>query len=128
MNIQPLCGVCLHVSISIPEMNEDAYQLFDIKNETGTPERRLLLAIIERAILDYVGNEAKEKEEAGFWLFLDSSDSEDQFSFEWTCSQLDLQSKAIRDKIKKMPMRGDSRLAPWYMTKNLEKEQFQKAS
>ena len=39
-------------------------QLMGLPNMTGTPERRLLLAVLERAILDYVGNDEREFEQA----------------------------------------------------------------
>ena len=51
--------------------DSDSTALFETPNLTGTPERRLLLAILERAILDYVGNDSKEVLEAGDWLFTD---------------------------------------------------------
>ena len=100
-----------------PSIDYDGYQFFDIPNDTGTPERRLILGILERGILDLVGNDAKEALEAEFWLFEDESDEEDQFSFRWVCGQLDLDFPLVRQKIKAMPKRGESRLAPWYMKK-----------
>jgi hypothetical protein len=94
----------------------DGYNLFDIPNQTGTPERRLILALLERAILDFVGNEQKEALESEQWIFNDDLGGEDdQFSFNWTCLQLDLDANHIRRKIREMPKRGLSRLAPWYM-------------
>jgi hypothetical protein len=101
----------------IPEIDaySSSFGLFEAANETGSPERRLLMGIIERAILDYVGNEPKEKLQATEWIFNDEDDENDEFTFAWVCSQLDLPTDKIRSSIAKMPMRGDSRLAPWYM-------------
>jgi hypothetical protein len=97
-------------------LDHDGYNLFDTPNETGSPERRLILAVIERAILDYVGNEQKEAQDAKLWIFSDEfGDENDQFSFDWACFQLDLDAATIRRKIHNMPKRGTSRLAPWYM-------------
>jgi hypothetical protein len=88
-------------------------------NMTGTPERRLLLAILERAILDFVGNDERELEQAEQWLFApERHDRNDHFSFEWVCEQLDLDPKRIAAKIKKMPRRGSRKVAPWYFTKH----------
>jgi hypothetical protein len=95
----------------------DFSELFGAPNMTGTPERRLLLAILERAILDYVGNEPREVEEAREWIF-EPSRSEGgrlQFSFMWLCEQLDLDHRYIALQIKAMPRRGKSKIAPWYM-------------
>lgn len=113
----------------------EALDILGIPNATGSPERRLILAILERAILDYVGNDAKEAEEAENWLFSDSgdcgnrdeNDAEDvddslsevdlPFSFPWVCQQLDLDACGISEQIRAMPKRGKSRIAPWYLNK-----------
>ena len=100
-----------------PEIDYEAYRLFDIPNMTGTPDRRLLLAIVERAILDLVGNDQKEAQSAEAWLFDEDDDTESQFSFAWICQELDLQLYDIRTKIRNMPKRGENRMAPWYMAK-----------
>jgi hypothetical protein len=85
---------------------------------TGTPERRLLLAILERAILDYVGNDAREVQEAQEWLFEDGDNGRNpQFSFAWLCEQLDLDPDKITRHIKSMPRRGTRKIAPWYFAK-----------
>ena len=95
---------------------------FDAPNFTGSPERRLLLAILERAILDFVGNDKREVINAGEWLFDDNSDDSSdeypEFSFLWLCDQLDLDAQTISECIRQMPKRGTHRIAPWYLTKN----------
>ena len=84
-------------------------------NFTGTPERRLLLAILERAILDYVGNEEREAESATQWLFGDTDETcSDPYSFAWVCHQLDLDATHIAASVRAMPKRGNRRVAPWY--------------
>ncbi|MDC0357739.1 hypothetical protein OAO01_02910 [Oligoflexia bacterium] len=96
----------------------DTSEMLGIPNHTGTPERNLLMAILERAILDYVGNEQREVEEAKGWLFNDLHDSAfTEFSFPWICQQLDLDLGSIVGKIKAMPKRGARRVAPWYFAK-----------
>lgn len=106
---------------AFPEIDGSSNSLLDIPNPTGTPERRLILAILERAILDFVGNDAKEVLTSEDWMFGDDDDEDDdvmtEFSFRWVCQQLDLDLKDIREKIKAMPKRGESRLAPWYLSK-----------
>ena len=94
-------------------------QVIGQPNMTGTPERRLLLAILERAILDFVGNDARELEQAEEWLFSSKKNTKvEHFSFEWVCEQLDLDPKRIADKIRAMPRRGSRKVAPWYFTKH----------
>ena len=50
--------------IQIPVIDQDAFHLFDFPNLTGTPERNMLMAILEGAILDFVGNDEKEAQAA----------------------------------------------------------------
>jgi hypothetical protein len=106
-------------------IDKDAFVLFDTPNLTGTPERRLLLAVLERAILDFVGNDEKEMDQAKEWLFGDlefgpSDPTATEFSFPWLCQQLDLDIENITEKIKAMPKRGTNRVAPWYFTRTIK--------
>lgn len=119
----------------------DSLEIFGNQNERGTPERNLLMAVLERAILDYVGNDEREIADAEEWLFDDiearnldkisqnegethdyqknSSESPllSPFTFDWVCQQLDLDSKFVSNTIKAMPKRGNKRVAPWYFDK-----------
>jgi hypothetical protein len=111
---------------SIPTIDGDGFNLIEVPNETGTPERRLLLAILERAILDFVGNEETEVAESEVWLFGDLDAHyhfngelpKQMFSFSWICDQLDLDTASIARKIKAMPKRGNHRIAPWHLMKS----------
>jgi len=88
------------------------------RNNRGTPERNLLMCILERAILDYVGNNKKEIERASDWIFTNSNtDHKKPYSFIWLCSELDLNYKKIAKVIREMPKRGTNRVAPWYTLK-----------
>lgn len=101
-----------------PGVDGEFEQVVGQPNMTGTPERRLLLAILERAILDFVGNDERELEQAEEWLFSTrKSGKVEQFSFEWVCEQLDLDPTKISAKIRSMPRRGSRKVAPWYFTK-----------
>lgn len=88
--------------------------IFELPSFNNTPEARLLLALLERSILDYVGNEDKEREEASTWLFDDSDENDYLISFDEVCETLELVPAAVRTKIKSFPRRGDRRVAPWY--------------
>lgn len=93
--------------------------LFEPYNERGSPERLLLLAILERAILDFVGNDVREMEQATAWMFGgDDELSAEPFSFQWVCKELDLDSARVSAMIKAMPKRGTNRVAPWYFQKD----------
>lgn len=98
----------------IPTIDPDAYNIYDYPVVCGTPERNLLMAMMERAILDFVGNQEQEIEDAREWLFEDQEQIHRSWSFEWICEQLGLNQGKVLDTIKKMPKRGDNRTAPWY--------------
>lgn len=103
----------------VVSLSQQSGELFDIPSGKGTPERNLLMAILERAILDYVGNDKKELEEAGDWLFGDLENYQhDEFSFPWLCEQLDLDPQKTAGIIKQIPRRGMRRVAPWYVNRD----------
>lgn len=102
----------------LPVIDNEAYNLIDGPKLTGTPERRLLLAMLERAILDFVGNDSLEVDQAQQWIFSDLEDPDFlPFTFSWVCQQLDLDHQRIAKTIKEMPRRGSRRVAPWYFAK-----------
>jgi hypothetical protein len=109
--------------VFFPVIDNEAYNLIDEPKVTGTPERRLLLAMLERSILDFVGNDETEVEQAQLWIFgsqelpneLVTEESPlSPFSFPWVCQQLDLDHNKIASIIREMPRRGNRRVAPWY--------------
>ncbi len=104
---------------SFSGINHDYQQEFGSPNMTGSPERRLLLAILERAILDFVGNDLREIAEAEEWIFsYNDISTAGNFSFSWVCEQLDLDRNKISQKIRSMPRRGARKVAPWYFQKS----------
>lgn len=101
--------------VGSPMIDQDSSNLFEVPNSTGSPERRLILAVLERAILDFVGNDLREVQEAEEWLFGErDTPTNAPFSFAWVCRELDLDSRVIAEQIRAMPKRGESRIAPWY--------------
>ena len=92
---------------------DDEIPSFEQPNFTGSPERNLLMAMLERAILDYVGNDKKESDDARQWIF-GSNHPYEEYSFAWVCSELDLDPARISDTIASMPKRGNRKIAPWY--------------
>lgn len=111
----------------------EAAEFVDAPNERGTPERNLLMAVLERAILDFVGNDQKEIDDAEEWFFdgleggTYDSNSLNEFSFPWLCQQLDLDPVYVAETVKNMPKRGHRRVAPWYFMKR-EEEGLKQAS
>ena len=104
---------------TLPTIHVDAGDSFGLPRERGTPERNLVMATLERAILDYVGNHSAEVKAAEEWIFADTENFKPVlFSFAWVCEQLDLDPQKIAQIIKDMPKRGDRRVAPWYFKNN----------
>ncbi len=92
---------------------EEVYLRTMLETTTKFPERNLLVAMIERALLDYFGNQAVERTEAADWLFSDES-SEEPFSFQWVCGQLDLSPVDVTAQLKKIKPRGELRPQQWW--------------
>ena len=107
--------------MSAPLLDSSVNSLFDEPNYTGSPERMLLLAVLERAILDFVGNDPREALAAQEWIFSPyCQDTSEPFSFPWVCRELDLSPEIVSGVIRAMPKRGNNRIAPWYFSRKLQ--------
>lgn len=62
------------------------------------PIRSLLSAILERALLDYMGTDPREADESLRWIF--ASYDNETWSFNWICSELDCCPNRIRKEIR----------------------------
>lgn len=65
------------------------------------PERELLVATLDRAVLDYYGSNEEIREEAGEWLF-GQLEATQIFSFNWICEHLGLEAKEVRSQIQQL--------------------------
>ena len=117
----------------IPKLDEEVNSILGVDGHSSTPERRLLAALLERAILDFVGNDQSEVEAASEWLFDWQNEGYSQigplkdFSFRWVCHYLDLNAEKVAAFIKSMPKRGSKRVAPWYFCKDWNGERREMA-
>jgi hypothetical protein len=64
------------------------------------PERRLLSAILQRAITDFVSGEGELQESAKDWLFL-GDDPGEFFGFAYICEALDFHREELRKAVRK---------------------------
>jgi len=62
------------------------------------PERRLLTAVLQRAIQDYLTCEGEIKESAREWLY-EPEDSHEAFGFSYICEALDFHREELRKAI-----------------------------
>jgi len=86
-------------------------QFFETKK--AFPERNLLVAMLERALLDFFGNQELEKQEAEDWLF-DNSSADDEFSFAWICDHLGLDQKLVLARLLVMRPTGQITAGHWW--------------
>ena len=85
-------------------------------------ERELLIATLDRAVLDYYGTSQETKEEAEEWLF-GESDSSIAFSFTWICEHLKLEPAALRRRIQALDIpAGVSQAHRWLRNKVQSKD------
>lgn len=63
------------------------------------PEKRLLAAVLQRAITDYIGGEGDLRDGARCWLMEDEP-TEAPLSFKFICEALDLDINTLRKAIK----------------------------
>lgn len=81
------------------------------------PEQELLVAILDRAVLDFCGREGDLHIKAKSWLFDDNS-LDDTFSFCSICAYLNLDPSAIRERILNLDIpKGVSQSHRWLRTK-----------
>lgn len=78
------------------------------------PERNLLVAMLERALLDYFGNQTIEKDEAEEWLFDDGATEDEDFSFPWICAHLELDRERVLDRLLEMKPTGQISAGHWW--------------
>ncbi|MCS6961469.1 MAG: hypothetical protein NZT61_03055 [Deltaproteobacteria bacterium] len=71
-------------------------------------ERKLLLAVLQKAVYDYVFGEGEIKESAKQWLFNDDYDANLRFAF--VCDCLGLNSSALRQRLKKLTLTNEVNL------------------
>ena len=72
----------------------------DTESMLMSPEKRLLIALLRRAVFDYFGSREAERSAAEEWLFTDDEDSTELFSFQWVCTQLDFSPSEILARLK----------------------------
>jgi len=64
----------------------------------SVPEKRLLAAVLQRAVADYVGGEPELKAEAKIWLMTEEV-NDAPLTFKFICEALDLDCSSLRKAI-----------------------------
>jgi len=71
------------------------------------PERRLLAAVLQRAITDFLTTDGELFESARDWLFT-ADDNHESFGFSFVCEALDFHKEELRKAIEKQHARQKS--------------------
>ena len=75
------------------------------------PEKRLFVAVLQRAVADFLGGEDDISEEAGAWIASDDEDDDEiPLTFMFICEALDLDFEALRNGIFSQRTERDPRL------------------
>lgn len=69
-------------------------------NGSSIPELRLLAAVLQRAIHDYIGGDGDTRENARSWL-MDDEPSDSPLTFLFICEALDLDPASLRKSIER---------------------------
>lgn len=100
--------------ITIPDGEFEAFDLLDPARRSPTPEHRLLIAVLARAIIDAIRPPSmgenqrclvKERAEA-IDFFLNCG--REPFSFAWICEHISSDGVALQKKVLDLVLRGDA--------------------
>lgn len=69
------------------------------------PERRLLAAVLQRAITDYLTGDGEVQASAQEWLFCEEETTTDTFGFAYICEALDFHANELRKAISRQYQR-----------------------
>jgi hypothetical protein len=106
-------------------IDDDAFLVMNPTEGARSPEERLMLAVLERAIRDYIGGAPEERDDAEEWLFADDDPTTDDrevqkfepFSFPWICHVLDLNGAQILKRIVIAAEQSKSGTLPFFLDK-----------
>ena len=89
----------MHVSRSLSNNEQAAGSIPTI------PEKELLLAILDRSVLDFHSKNRRLSKAAAEWLFEDEECSESlAFSFGWICQFLSIEKESLRSSIRSLDL------------------------
>ncbi len=74
-------------------------------NNISVPEKRLLAAVLQRAITDYLTGDGEMKEGARLWL-MDDDPTDAPLNFRFICEALDIDPVLLRQGIEEQSLNG----------------------
>ena len=89
-----------------------------------TPERELLIAVLDRAVLDYCGREGELHERAKEWIF-GIQEEDNLFSFDSICHYLSINPSALRKRVKSLVIPKNVSQAHRWLRRKVQSEKVQ---
>ena len=87
---------------NVYSVDEDFLSKTQARAWMETPEQRLLFAILERAVRDFLGNRHADNAAAREWLFeKGDSATKSPFSFDWICDELGIDTDYFLARLRK---------------------------
>ena len=78
-------------------IDSDVYSGLD---NCSSPEKRLLLAVLEQGIRDFLDKGKPHSNQAKWWLFDDKdADFHNPFTCAWICKELDIDINLLRERV-----------------------------
>jgi len=95
-----ILGICINKELVEGETNMKLWSNSNISTSIGgfNPERRLLAAILQRAITDFLSGEGDLQLSAKEWLY-GEDDPNETFGFTYICEALDFHQEELRKAI-----------------------------
>ena len=97
-----------------------ALELDEIEQrETRSPEKNLLIAALNRAVLDYLGNQKDVRDDAAAWLFSPAG-IEEEFSFKWVCQHLEIDADTFKKglwSLRSENRKNNTKQKRWYISR-----------
>ena len=91
-----------------------APELFSPPDDKLTPEKRLLLAVLEQAIRDVLDRDKPYGKQAARWFFEDwGGDYNLPFSLSWICRHLDVDMHLVQQRVQEFIEQGIPREMAW---------------
>lgn len=82
------------------------------------PEERLVLAVLERAVRDFIGGSAADASDAREWLYAAAASGEPEpYSFPWICEQLGLLPREVLTRLELALKQSKEGSLPFFLDK-----------
>ena len=108
----------LPFSNSLPGITVLDSDLLPTLDPGASPEKRLLLAVLEQGIRDFLDKGKGYANQAKWWLFDDiEADFQNPFTCAWICKELDIDIRSLRSRVEHFSENGVPKEMVWVFKK-----------